>query len=67
MKETCKTCKYSNQIAHSGVDSHECRFYAPTPLVIKAGYIGEQDEIIYKFPVIDDDEWCGQFKPKTIK
>jgi len=52
-KERCKLCRYFD------VTSKECRRYAPRHLSgIGTGYSNE------KWPVVTEDDWCGEFVPK---
>lgn len=55
---TCKDCKFR--------DCGRCHLNPPQavawPDEAPAGYLGYQ--IVYRFPIVEDDEWCGQFKPK---
>jgi hypothetical protein len=37
-----------------------CRRYPPQVVVTRSG---EDDEIESRWPLVDDDDWCGMFYP----
>ncbi len=64
MKGICKDCKWWDYIDSENVDNTggfgECKRNAPLPYHIPDSNVG----ISVKWPVTDDDDWCGEFEDK---
>jgi len=50
----CSTCKYSYLNAYSRI---ECRRYPPK----------YENEYLSKYPVVQSDEYCGEYKERNAK
>ena len=49
MVKICKHCRYGDQID----DAVRCRRYAPRPGLARQ-----------EWPIVWEDDWCGEFEPK---
>lgn len=62
MSTTCKTCCFYLDPG-PGYDS-VCRRYPPLPLMQTGrGMVGEYHQVKSSYPHVNDDDWCGEYKP----
>lgn len=57
----CAGCTFwVPSLADEGEASGSCRRYAPQPAMLPKGQLG----IVLTWPVMDQNDWCGEFKPR---
>lgn len=57
----CDQCRFSCQIG-GAIEIMICRRHAPKPMAERGDGDSTFDTI---WPMVLDDDWCGEFQPKT--
>lgn len=55
MEERCENCRYAKLLGH--IERLICRRYPPSIRVEGRSHDS------YYFPIVNADEWCGEFEP----
>lgn len=59
--ETCKACKFYQGEAREYAGF--CRRYPPKQFIEPEAT--EENSAIFSFPIVDEKDWCGEFKPSN--